>query len=138
LDKFLLHEGEIVIARTGATVGFAKRLDSRIPDAVFASYLVRLRINSEIDNFIVGTSVESEAYKDFVRSRIGGAAQPNANARVLTAAQILIPPKPLQLAFREVVELLIDQKGVLQAQNLKLRGTRDLLLPRLMSGEVEV
>jgi type I restriction enzyme S subunit len=138
LEKFLVHEGEIVIARTGATVGFAKRLDSRIPTAVFASYLVRLRIDPKIDNFIVGTFVESEAYKDFVRSRIGGAAQPNANAKVLTAAQILIPPKPLQLAFREVVEPLINQKGVLQLQNLKLRAARDLLLPRLMSGEVEV
>lgn len=138
LDKFLLHEGEIVVARTGATVGFAKRLDKRIPDAVFASYLVRLRIKAEIDNLIVGTYVESEAYKDFVRSRVGGAAQPNANAKVLTAAQILIPPKPLQLAFRELVKPLSDQKGVLQLQNLKLRTTRDLFLPRLMSGEVEV
>jgi type I restriction enzyme S subunit len=49
LSKFRLSEGDIVIARTGATVGYAKRLHKRHPDTVFASYLVRLRLNQEMD-----------------------------------------------------------------------------------------
>ena len=43
LAKFRLVEGDIVVARIGATVGYAKRLHKRHPNAVFASYLVRLR-----------------------------------------------------------------------------------------------
>jgi type I restriction enzyme S subunit len=137
-EKFRLREGDIVIARTGATVGYAKRMHKRHPDAVFASYLVRLRLKPEMDNLMVGVFVESEDYKSYVQSRVGGAAQPNANARVLASAEILVPPPRIQRDFREFVEPLIDQREVLQWQNQKLRAARDLLLPRLVSGEIAV
>jgi type I restriction enzyme S subunit len=91
-----------------------------------------------MDNLIVGVFVESEEYKAYVQSRVGGAAQPNANAKVLAGAEILVPPGTLQRAFREFVEPLIDQRELLQFQNEKLRGARDLLLTRLMSGEIAV
>jgi type I restriction enzyme S subunit len=138
LAKFRLVEGDIVIARTGATVGYAKRLHKRHPETVFASYLVRLRANADIENVLLGVFDESQAYKDYVKSRVGGAAQPNANAQVLAAAEILVPKTNIQREFREFVEPLFDQREVLQIQNQKLRDARDLLLPRLMSGEIEV
>jgi type I restriction enzyme S subunit len=138
LAKFRLVEGDIVIARTGATVGYAKRLHKRHPEAVFASYLVRLRLKPEIDSLMVGVFVESGDYKSYVQSRVGGAAQPNANAKVLSAAEILVPPLSIQRVFHGSVEPLMDQREVLQQQNQKLRAARDLLLPRLMSGEIAV
>jgi type I restriction enzyme, S subunit len=138
MPKFRLVEGDIVIARTGATVGYAKRLHKRHPDAVFASYLVRLRLKPEIDNLMVGIFAESEDYKSYVRSRVGGAAQPNANAKVLSAAKILVPLPSIQRVFHEFVEPLMDQREALQLHNQQLRAARDLLLPRLMSGEISV
>ncbi|MBK7646959.1 MAG: restriction endonuclease subunit S [Betaproteobacteria bacterium] len=138
LEKFRLIEGDIVIARTGATVGYAKRLHKRHPESVFASYLVRLRLRPDVDNVMVGIFVESDAYKNYVQSRIAGAAQPNANARVLSAVEMLVPPQRIQREFHEFVEPLIDEQEVLQLQNQKLCAARDLLLPRLMSGEINV
>jgi type I restriction enzyme S subunit len=138
LERFRLIEGDIVIARTGATVGYAKRIHKRHPEAVFASYLVRLRLKREVDNLMVGVFVESDAYKSYIQSRIGGAAQPNANARVLAAAEILVPLCRLQRDFHGFVEPLVDEREVLQLQNQKLKAARDLLLPRLMSGEIAV
>jgi type I restriction enzyme, S subunit len=138
LEKFRLREGDIVIARTGATVGYAKRLHKRHPDAVFASYLVRLRLTRDVDNLMAGVFVESADYKSYVQSRVGGAAQPNANARVLAGAEILVPPARIQRDFHDFVEPLVDQREILQFQNQKLRAARDLLLPRLVSGEIEV
>jgi type I restriction enzyme S subunit len=138
LAKFRLIEGDIVIARTGATVGYAKRLHKRHPETVFASYLVRLRLKPEVSNIVVGVFVESEAYKNYVQSRIGGAAQPNANAKILAGVEILVPPLLYQSSFREFVEPLIDEREILQLQNEKLKTARDLLLPRLMNGEIVV
>ena len=138
LEKFRLREGDIVVARTGATVGYAKRLHRRHPEAVFASYLVRLRLRADVDNVMVGVFVESDAYKNYVRSRVGGAAQPNANAQVLAAAEILVPPSPVQRVFHELVEPIVDECEVLQVQSQKLKVARDLLLPRLMTGEIAV
>lgn len=136
LDRFRLVEGDIVIARTGATVGYAKRLNKRHPEAVFASYLVRLRLKPEVDNIMAGVFVESDSFKDYVHSRVGGAAQPNANAQVLAGAEMLVPPPRLQQDFRDFAEPLVDEREVLQIQNQKLKSGRDLLLPRLMSGEI--
>jgi type I restriction enzyme S subunit len=138
LAKFRLVEGDVVIARTGATVGYAKRLNKSHPETVFASYLVRLRVKPEVSNLLVGVYVESDAYKAYVHSRIGGAAQPNANAKVLSAVEILVPIRQLQRGFDEVVETMFDQRELLQRQNDQLRAARDLLLPRLMSGEIAV
>lgn len=138
IQKFGLREGDIVIARTGATVGYAKRLHRRHPDAVFASYLVRVRLLPEFDNLMIGVFMESAQYKSYVQSRIGGAAQPNANARVLTAAEILLPTSSLQRAFHDAVAPMFDQREILQIQNVQLRNARALLLPRLMSGEITV
>ncbi|MEW6186873.1 MAG: restriction endonuclease subunit S [Thermodesulfobacteriota bacterium] len=137
-ERFRLHEGDIVIARTGATVGYAKRLHKRHPDTVFASYLVRLRLNSQYDNLIFGIFVESEAYQNYVQSQIGGAAQPNANAQVLTGVEILVPSPFYQRSFHEFIEPMVDEREILQLQNQKLRAARDLLLPRLMSGDIGV
>jgi type I restriction enzyme S subunit len=138
IEKYRLYEGDIVIARTGATVGYAKRLNKLHPDAVFASYLIRIRLKSDIDNLMVGVFIESDMYKNFVKSHVGGAAQPNANAKILTSVEILIPPFLIQRRFRQLVEPLIDQCEILQIQNVKLREARDLLLPRLMNGEITI
>jgi type I restriction enzyme S subunit len=138
LEKMLLREGDIVIARTGATVGYAKRLHKRHPNTVFASYLVRLRMKPEVDNLMVGVFVESDSYKNYVLSHVSGAAQPNANAKVLAGVEILVPPQLIQRSFHEFVEPLVDQREILQIQNQKLRIARDLLLPKLMNGEIVV
>ena len=138
LEKFRLSEGDIVVARTGATVGYAKRLHRRHPEAVFASYLIRMRVKAGVSNLMVGTFVESDDYKAYVQSRVGGAAQPNANARILAGVEVLVPPRTIQLAFDESVGPLLDQRELLACSIQKLRTARDLLLPRLMSGEIAV
>jgi type I restriction enzyme S subunit len=87
---------------------------------------------------MVGVFVESDEYKKCLQSRIGGAAQPNANAKVLAAVEILVPPPRVQRDFHELVEPLVDEREVLQVQNQRRKAARDLLLPRLMSGEIAV
>ena len=95
LAKHRLRTGDIVIARTGATTGWAKYIKDP-PEAVFASYLVRVRPASSVDARYIGFVVESSVYKDFIQQHMGGAAQPNANAQVLTSFEIPLPPLPIQ------------------------------------------
>ncbi len=95
LEKYRLRRDDIVIARTGATTGYAKRI-RRDLDAVFASYLVRVRVRKDVDARFVGFIVESDEYKRFIRMNLGGAAQPQANARILTSFPLLLPPMSTQ------------------------------------------
>jgi type I restriction enzyme S subunit len=107
-DKFSLASGDIVIARTGATVGYAKLIRDN-PEAVFASYLVRVRVDPKYaDPGYVGRIVESKVYKRFVMSRVGGAAQPNANAKVLSSFPLQVPGRSTQARFVEVLSAYDD------------------------------
>lgn len=102
--KYLLKEGDIVAARTGATVGYAKRMPSLSEPVIYASYLVKFSPNKfVIDDLLLGIFMESEQYKDFVRGNAGGAAQPNANAQILGGAKLLVPSELLQKEFRSNV-----------------------------------
>jgi type I restriction enzyme S subunit len=137
-DRYSLREGDIVVARTGATTGYAKRLNKRHPASIFASYLVRLRIKPNFSNHLFGVLVESDEYKRFIQGNWSGAAQPQANAQVLTSIPIVIAPEPLQGRFSALVEPLLDLREAFQFKNINLRTTRDLLLPKLISGEIPV
>lgn len=101
--KYALQEGDIVIARTGATVGYAKYIKSDVQKSVFASYLVRLKINDDVDSRFVGSLVESSFYKDYILNIAGGAAQPNANAQDLISFQFHLPPLPVQRRIAQVL-----------------------------------
>jgi type I restriction enzyme S subunit len=89
-EKYALKSGDIVIARTGATTGYAKYLKNP-PPSIFASYLVRVRVKEGVDPRYIGFIVRSDTYKRFIKTHMGGAAQPNANAKVLTSFPVSLP-----------------------------------------------
>lgn len=107
-ERFALAVGDIVVARTGATVGYAKLI--REPaDAVFASYLVRFRVDpAKAEPAFVGRLVESHVYKSFVQSRIGGAAQPNASAPVLGSFEFPLPSRRSQTRIADILSAYDD------------------------------
>jgi type I restriction enzyme S subunit len=138
IDRNRLEVGDVVVARTGATVGYAKLISYIASEAVYASYLVRFRFRNPTIRLISGIFMESDTYKEHVRNHAGGAAQPNANAKVLGLAILLIPPQVLQEQFSASMTPIFNQRDTLISQNDRLAKARDLLLPRLMSGEVLV
>lgn len=103
-----LAPGDIVVARTGATVGYAKLIRDEV-DAVFASYLVRFRVDTKkADPAYVGRLVESQLYKTFVKSRVGGAAQPNASAPVLGGFEFTLPSRKTQSRIASILSAYDD------------------------------
>jgi type I restriction enzyme S subunit len=68
----------------------------------------------------------------------GGATMGNVNKTKFEGLEILKPAMPLLREFHEFCDPLFDQIKVLQTQTQKLLAARDLLLPRLMSGEIAV
>jgi hypothetical protein len=81
--------------------------------------LFEMRQSGEIAQFIVGTSV------------------PNLNDRALLGNhRIILPAEPLIARFYDFS--LTVQKHLYSGENETLAATRDLLLPKLMSGEVRV
>ena len=107
IGKYRLEKDDIVIARTGATTGYAKRMRDDYT-AVFASYLVRVRVNPKHDSQYVGFVVESDEYRQFIQLNLSGTAQPQANAQVLTSFPIPLPPLPTQRKIAAVLSTYDD------------------------------
>lgn len=80
----------------------------------------------------------TNAFVGYLGNHAKGAAYPAVVAGDFERASIVIPTKPLLKSFNENVEPVFSQMQNLRLQNQKLRAARDLLLPRLMSGEIEV
>lgn len=138
LRRFALASEDIVVARTGATVGHARRVGMLASDAVYASYLVRFRFGAEYDPAIAAVFMQSDDYKTFVKTNAGGAAQPNANAKVLGSAIVAVPDAQTQARFVSLVRPMQDLIDLIVAHSSALATSRDLLLPRLISGQLSV
>lgn len=130
-EKYSLKPGDIVVARTGATAGYGKRLHKKFPDCVFASFLVRLIPNEIKWNLFLGLTVDCQAYRDFILANAEGSAQPQANATLLTSYEIDKPDESKILKFNCIIEPIFDLIENYQLENQKLSELKDLLLSRL-------
>jgi type I restriction enzyme, S subunit len=104
LPKYLLEEADIVFARTGATTG-KSYLVKDPPKAVFASYLIRLKLISKEDFSpeFVSYYFQTKLYWDIISEGISGSAQGGFNAKKL--GQLLFPLPPLSEQKRIVAIL---------------------------------
>jgi type I restriction enzyme S subunit len=72
------------------------------------------------------------------RSRSQGTTMRHIKRSALTEVKVIVPPKELRSQFDHFVQPILLQVQRLTSKNGQLRATRDLLLPKLISGEVAV
>ena len=76
--------------------------------------------------------------RDFFVSQGKGAAQPNLSQAMIKNFDVLIPTADILTTFSQVTDTLLELSAKLHLQNRDLIEARDRLLPKLMSGEIEV
>ena len=69
---------------------------------------------------------------------ITGTAQPKINQQNLNRIPIILPPRSLLERFNQMIESGFDNIVTLNLKSANLQQTRDLLLPKLISGEIDV
>jgi len=91
LVKYRLYDGDVVLARTGASTGKSAYINNP-PNAVFASYLVRLQTNCDFDARFLSYYLQSPKFLSYIQGVIGDkSAQPNASASTMTSAPLFAP-----------------------------------------------
>jgi len=139
-EKYLLNEGDLVFARTGATVGKSYLLKGDVPEAVFASYLIRTIITNSISKKYVFQFFQSNFYWDQIQKAKVGVGQPNVNAQLLS--RLLIPLSPLPEQHQIVAEIerrlsVADQLEKVVEQSLKqAERLRQSILKRAFEGKL--
>ena len=92
-------------------------------------------------NKLIGCSYIYFVLKDYLyhfKQSSSGAATKFLTKKILDNLSIFIAPESVMVRFNEQSKLIFDEVIVLQRQNQNLKKQRDLLLPRLMSGKMEV
>jgi type I restriction enzyme S subunit len=92
--KASLSPGDILFARTGATTGKTFLVRDCPVRAVFASYLIRVRLSDRVDARFLSHYFQTSAYWAQIASGARGVAQPGVNATTLKT--LLIPTPPIR------------------------------------------
>jgi type I restriction enzyme S subunit len=87
---------------------------------------------------LVLSCVSSDAFVAHATQTSQGTKMPRANWDVLLNYPVPMPPADLLATFNEFVRDIVALVQNLVLSNRALRGARDLLLPRLISGEIDV
>ena len=118
LPQFRLEKGDVLIARTGGTIGKSFLVEDLPVIAVFASYLIRVQRSHEIYDRYLKLFLESPVYWAQLEDGARGAGQPNVNGQTL--GNILVPLPPLAEQHRIVAK--VDELMALCDQ---LKAARD-------------
>lgn len=135
--KYQLRKYDIVVIRM-ANPGKVGIVEKDI-EAVFASYLIRLSITTEkIKPYYLFYFINSDYYQQFISQASTGATRKSANAKLITDVDIIIPKKEIIEQFEVKIANLRKLLNNLLEQNDKLKEARDILIPKLIMGEIEV
>ena len=115
-DSYLLLQNDILIARTGGTIGKFYIVDKKIPKSVFASYLIRVSLIKNIITKYIGIFLSSPAYWSQIIDSSMGTGQPNVNSIALASLKLPLPPlAEQQRIVARLEELLPLCDGILSA-----------------------
>lgn len=137
-DKFRVLTGHILIAMTGAEVGKT----GIVPETNKSLWLNQRvgRFEPIIENTIVFIYHLFNVlnFTQAVRNSAMGSAQPNISASGIESINCIIPPKEIILMFSAINQDSFDLTLKNLGENQELTNLRDTLLPKLISGELEV
>lgn len=103
VEKYQLGQNDILIARTGGTVGKSFLVDNAKYKSVFASYLIRIQLFDTVDALYVKRFLDSKLYWGQVQNQAKGTGQPNVNATELS--NLILPLPPIEEQHRIVQKL---------------------------------
>lgn len=133
-----VQPGDVLINSTGeGTLGRVAQVTAAIPNCTVDTHVTIVRPKSEIGMHYFGMAV-LEWEPRFSTMGRGATNQTELSRGQIGEAEIMVPSHSLIQQFEEFATPLFRQIATLVDQNQKLRTARDLLLPKLMSGEIAV
>lgn len=122
----------VTVSGSGANAGFTRMYHTKVwaSDCSYIDAAVT-KNTAWVYCFLKGNKASIDAMQK-------GAAQPHVYAKDLNAMKALFPDDKLMEQFRVIADPMFTRIGKLDMQIKRLAEARDRLLPKLMSGEIEV
>jgi type I restriction enzyme S subunit len=134
----LVQRFDVLVNSTGVgTLGRVAQAFSIPSGTAVDTHVTIVRPKSTVDPHFFGVQLLS-CQNAFEGAAVGSTGQTELSRASISELPIIIPPKALCDAFGRLVGPLRTQAEVLSAQIANLSETRDLLLPKLISGETNL
>ena len=137
LSKSTLYGGEIIISNVGdvGSVFLCPKLDKPM---TLGNNIIMLRPEQENLRYYLYIWFKWLYGQSLIQGIKGGSAQPKFNKTDFKNLPIFLPPDDLLEQFHKIVKPMFELIDENNAENQTLIRTRDAILPRLMSGELDV
>ncbi|MDO9691552.1 restriction endonuclease subunit S [Glaesserella parasuis] len=139
-SEFLLTEGDIVVGLTGyvGEVGRIPQGRTAMLNQRVAKFIPN-KLNEQQDYYsFVYCLVRDKSFKAFAETNAKGSAQANISTKELLNYSIILASSEIQMKFESLIKPLLDKILVNSGNNENLSKVRDLLLPKLLSGEIHL
>jgi len=138
ISRVEAHEGDCVITNVGRIAAVAQ-----IPVGVKAAIgrnmtLVRCTSTTITPTYLIEYLLSSHMTSEVLKKADAGTIMGSMNVRGIKILDVPTPPSGLMLRFEKKVRPVRRRMELLSQQNQNLRKTRDLLLPKLISGQLDV
>ena len=138
LGRHRMQRGDVVFGRRGE-IGRRAYIGQRQIGYFCGTGCLRLRPDpARVHPRFLFEILRAPAVAGDIANRAKGSTMANLSAGALQGVPVPVPPRELQDRFATFADDVGEQIDTLDEQSRKLRTARDLLLPRLMSGELSV
>jgi type I restriction enzyme S subunit len=137
LDTFGLRYGDIVMCE-GGEPGRCALWKEQFPRMMIQKAIHRIRAYPEVRYSFLYQCLRHKGQSGQLAPLFTGATIKHLPGEKLAIVQVDIPPLPLMTLFAEQVDVIEKQITLLEGANRRASQARDLLLPRLMNGEIAV
>jgi type I restriction enzyme S subunit len=135
-QKYRYRRGDILF---GKIRPYFHKVGIAFNDGITSSDAIVIRpVSGELRSFVLMLVSSDGFVAEVAQTMREGSKMPRADWKLMTGRTIAVPPSGLLGLFSGAVTGVTDQLRTLALSNDRLRAARDLLLPRLMSGELVV
>ena len=133
-EQYLLKDDDVLIARTGNTVGKSYLHKSENGQCAFAGYLIRFKLNNELYNpVLLFHYLHSPFFWSWVNTTIRTGAQPNINSQEYQSLKISKPPLPEQNKIASILSTIDEKIEVIETRISEIEELKKGLMQQLLT-----
>ncbi len=130
-NNYLLETGDLLFARTGASVGKSYQYNISDGKVYFAGFLIRARIRPEVNSNFIFQNTFTSNYQNFIKITSQRSGQPGVNAQEYATFDLVIPSKKEQDQLGSYFEQLDKTIKLQQCKLEKLIELKHVLLGKM-------
>jgi type I restriction enzyme S subunit len=138
-EQYYLNDGDVVFARTGASVGKSYLYDSRDGQLVFAGFLIRVKPNRNmLVPAFLAVYATTRSYWNWVRFMSMRSGQPGINGNEYVQLPVPLPTLSEQTAIAEVLSDMDAEIAALERRRDKTRALKQGMMQELLTGRTRL